>query len=798
MYPLLALILAAASGCHHESPVNPDQNTGVLEIIVGGLPDGAGADVRVDGPHGFSRIITASAMIAAASPGRYTVRANQVRNAGFTYAAVVSQVDTTLPPGDTIRLQLRYEVITGALAVRIRGLPGGVAASVRISGSGLSRVANSNVVLGDLPPGTYTVTIDSLNAGGTAFAGVGVSQVVIQASTEPTTLDVQFATVMASLILTPTGLPSGDPTASPGPSSGASPGSSTTARVQGPLQIDRMVPLGGKLLLPVGSYTITPSPVTIGSRFYTPVSRIVTRTLTSTAPDTFSVAYQEITTPINITIDNVVVTQAVQRRDNGIPLIAGKDALLRAFIRSDRRTSSRPLARARLFDGSSALAVLLLTPPDSGVPTVPLDEVLASTYRTRIPGNLIRPQLRIAVEVDPDSTLGEVQRNDNFWPAGAASRALTITQVPPFAVRFIPVRVDGVTGDISAQTMDRYLAVARNLWPLSEVSAEMRGTFVSSAGPLQSNDANGAWSILLSELRALRMLEAAPVGTHYYGVVHPPYTEGTFGLGVIGAPVAVGWDRGDVAATAAHEWGHNFGRLHAPCGNPPEVDASYPNIGASIGLTGWNAETDVSMPASAPDIMSYCTPAWISEYSYSYALTFRQNVSPASVMALPSVRKLAAPVDTGLLVWGRVANGNLIVEPAFGVMAPFSAPALQPTHTVELLDASGEVIGHHALRIEPVDHGHVNDGTFAVVIPLSGNRVGMLSAVRVRDVRSPLVAVTRHRERSAQLAVIQERNGSIGGFVRRNHATGGSVGADTAQETLIWSDGVSSTLVRTK
>src|SRR5690606_3724484 len=132
-----------------------------------------------------------------------------------------------------------------------------------------------------------------------------------------------------------------------------------------------------------------------------PTTRSATTTLGSTVRDTVSVAYQEVTTPINLTIDNVVVTQAVQRADNGVPLMTGRDALLRAFVRADRRTTLRPLARARIFDGNTAIATLLLTPPDSGVPTLPVDGQAGTTYRTRIPADLMRAQLRVSVEVDP-------------------------------------------------------------------------------------------------------------------------------------------------------------------------------------------------------------------------------------------------------------------------------------------------------------------------------------------------------------------------------------------------------------
>lgn len=768
------LTVLLLSACHERTPVDPGQLTGALAINVEGLPPGADADVRITGPSGFARTLTGSDLIAPVTPGRYTLRFNDVRSGGFTYATQPAQIDTTLLPGDTLRYRAQFSVATGALAVQIDGLPGGVPASVRISGNGLSRVANGSVIFGDLPPGTYAIAIDSVNAGGTAFKGTGAFQVLVMASTTPTTLAVHYDNVLGALLLTATGLP---------PEASAPTATRPTARLQGPLQVDRLGTVGEVLALPVGSYTITPQPVTVGTRLFTPATRSVTRTLTSGARDSLALAYQEVATPINITIDNVVVTQAVQRADNGIPLITGRDALLRAFIRADRRTTLRPLARARLFDGTVPIATLLLTPPDSGVPTVPLDGVLTSTYRTRIPADLMRPQLRISVEVDPDSTIGEAQRSDNFWPAGASPRALTVTTVPPFTVRFVPIVLDGATGDITSATQERYLAVARSLWPIAQVSADVRAAFTPSVASLQPTDANGAWNALLNELRALRTLDGAPAPTHYYGVVHPSYAEGMFGLALVGTPVAVGWDRKDVGTVAAHEWGHNFGRLHAPCGDPPNVDANYPNIGAATGLVGWNNAGDALQPANTPDIMSYCSPAWVSEYSYTRALTFRQNSTAGTARALT-----ATPGD-GLLVWGRVVNGTLVVEPAFHVDAPVTPRALAPTHLVELFDDAGQVLERYPIAAERVDHGRADDGHFAVVLPWAATYDSTLTTIRVQDVRSPIVATIGHRAGSAVMGLLQDaRTGAVRGFIRGTNVTP----RDTARMRVTWSDGVRS------
>lgn len=789
---LWAMFVGVMVACHERSLIDPDLFPAALAINIEGLPNGADADVRISGPSGFSRTLTSSDFIAPVVSGRYSLRIGDVRSGGFTYAASPAQIDITVQPGDTLRYRVRFEVATGALAVQISGLPGGVPASVRINGNGLSRVANGSVIFGDLPPGAYTVTVDSLNAGGTAFKGTSPAQVTVTASLIPSSLAVAYSNVQGVVLFSATGLPAGT---TPLPIE-----SRPVARMQGPLQVDRLVGFGELLALPVGNYTISPQPVTIGTRLFTPTSRSLTRTINSPVRDTIAIAFQEVTTPINLTIDNVVVTQAVQRADNGIPLVIGRDALLRAFVRADRRTTLRPLARARIYDGTTAIATLLLTPPDSGVPTVPVDAALGTTYRTRIPAELVRAQLRVSVEVDPDSTLGESQRSDNFWPTGGQPRPITATTVPTFAVRFVPISLNGAIGDITAAAQERYLAVARTLWPIAQVTSDVRAAFTSAAPALHPTDANGGWNTLLNELRALKTLDGAPATTHYYGVVHPSYAEGMFGLALVGTPVAVGWDRRDVGTIAAHEWGHNFGRTHAPCGDAPNVDGNYPHIGAAIGLVGWNSANDALQPANTPDIMSYCTPAWVSEYSYTRALTFRQGT-----IAGTSARPVTAVTGDGLLVWGRVVSGRLIVEPAFRVTAPITTPSATPTHVVELMGATGQVLVRFPFEAERVSdesprRGATSDLQFAVVIPWSTTVDSAIASIRVQDTRSPLVSVVRRRAANSPMALLQDmRTGAARGFIRGTDIT--SSAHNTAQQEskyrtrglrVLWSDGVRS------
>ena len=72
-------------------------------------------------------------------------------------------------------------------------------------------------------------------------------------------------------------------------------------------------------------------------------------------------------------------------------------------------------------------------------------------------------------------------------------------------------------------------------------------------------------------------------------------------------------------STSAHELGHAHGRAHAPCGNPFGVDESFPYSGGASGVPGYRLSAGTLFPDSV-DIMSYCSPTWISDYNYGALL----------------------------------------------------------------------------------------------------------------------------------------------------------------------------------
>jgi hypothetical protein len=708
-----------------------------LTLVVAGLPRGTGAGVQISGPSGFSRSVDSTTVLGDLLPGRYTVRAGEVRAQGVLWSASPSSFDAQLVAGDTLFAAISYAVSSGAVRLIISGLPSGAAASVRVLGpNGLQRFASSSVTFAELPPGEYTVVADSIQSGGTGWRGPVAQVVQVPASLTPVSVSVVYRRVSGRMVFIGSGTPAD---------------ARATARLQGPLLTDTLVSSGTVLELPVGSHVITPLPaLRSGStppRLYVPVLRAVTRALTDAAVDTVVVPYTPNAGPINLTLDNVMITQAVQRSDNGIPLVAGREALLRAFVVADREGLVPPRAVVRLYESSTLLGTLPMTPPGA-LPLVTREGLEGQAYTARLASDLVRNSLRVMVEIDPDSSIGEVQRGDNVWPSGGTPRALTTVSVPPFVVRFVPVVIAGRAPELSAGRVADMLNLARAMWPLASIDFDIRAPLVSAVASLHAADADGSWSTVLSELRALRVLDGAPAGMHYYGVVSPTYSNGVFGLGLVGSPTSVGWDRDDAAQVATHEWGHNFGRTHSPCGDPPGIDTFYPTVGGATASVGWDQRSNRIVSPLTSDIMGYCANAWVSEYTYTRALAFRQNTMSTRMTAT-----LAAPSQPQrlLLVAGYSRQGrvHLDVPRALGTTPPAHSTTMMmvhdasvaappgTTHRLELLDTAQHVMRRYWLVAEAMDH-EPDAQVFAAAVP----EIAGLRGIRVTHLRYALGAAT--------------------------------------------------------
>ncbi|MFL5521796.1 MAG: hypothetical protein ACJ8B6_12720 [Gemmatimonadales bacterium] len=501
--------------------------------------------------------------------------------------------------------------------------------------------------------------------------------------------------------------------------------------VTGPAGYSRRLTVAGNLddLLP-GTYTVAAAAVVVGGITFDPglASQSVQVAAGGTRPAA-TVAYGSGPTavPFDLFIDGMYVVQSVQSYGDTVPLVAGRDAVVRVFVRASASNNAAPAVRLRIYQGASATPAQTWTVAAArgAVPTTIREDSLAWSWNQLVPGTFLQPGARLIADVDPANAVPEVDEANNTFPTSGTARSLDVRTVSPFTIRFVPIRTAGnnATGNVSSANRAQFLATFGKLYPVATIASEVRAAVytTTTTDTLQSNNGNGAWGALLSEISALRVADGF-MG-HYYGVARAGYGSGIAGLGYVPGRTAIGWDRlpsGD--GVAAHELGHNLSLAHAPCGGAGDSDPGFPHAGGVSGIYGLDVATMALKQPSLTDLMGYCNNTWISDYHYLKAMNHRQANAAALVMSTRA--------EPGLLVWGRIVDGVVMLEPALEVTAPARLPSGRGTFALEALDASGLVLYAAAFDGEVVADQARDERHFAFVLPLA--RVGALARLQVR------------------------------------------------------------------
>jgi hypothetical protein len=178
--------------------VNYSITTGSIALAVTGLPDGAAASVTISGSGGYSRQLTATAMLAGLPPGSYQVSSGSVSDAGgHVYSPVpLAQVVNVVASETPKSVTALYALATGALEVAVTGLPAGLDAAVTVRGpGGYSRAVRRDTTLVGLFPGTYVVDATTVGSG-PAYAPAPPSQnAEVSAGLTPTRVEVTYTEV---------------------------------------------------------------------------------------------------------------------------------------------------------------------------------------------------------------------------------------------------------------------------------------------------------------------------------------------------------------------------------------------------------------------------------------------------------------------------------------------------------------------------------------------------------------------------------------------------------------------------
>jgi hypothetical protein len=141
-----------------------------------------------------------------------------------------------------------------------------------------------------------------------------------------------------------------------------------------------------------------------------------------------------------------------------------------------------------------------------------------------------------------------------------------------------------LTGNITAGNVDQFLDLTTRIHPLAiPATAEVLAPYTFGM-VLQWNDANHAWTELLSQIDAKRVAENP--SWYYYGVPATSYSSGVAGYGFVPGKAAVGWDSCRARPRSPPTNGPQLQPPPLPCGEPDGIDPNYPILDGTIGTMG--------------------------------------------------------------------------------------------------------------------------------------------------------------------------------------------------------------------
>jgi hypothetical protein len=636
----------------------------------------------------------------------------------------------------------------GTLSVTIQGLPSGAAAAVSVSGpGGYSQSLTSSQTFTGVAPGVYTVTASDVTIGAAPYQASPSSQTVtvLQSGSRGTAF-ITYTTPTGAVALTISGL---------GTSSNA------LVTVTGPGSYNQSVSSSRTLSgLTPGAYTIDAQNVTgvsCGSTFNaSPATQNVTVTAGATA--TRTVSYSPTASGlVNLCVDGMYLTQSAQNYAGTVPLVQNRNGLLRIFAVADQANNLTPVVQVRFYNGATLQSTVNLPPPTgmTGVPTAPDESALSKSWNYPVPGSMIQPGLRIEAEVNPSPSIPENNTGDNvFGPATPVIKA-----VPTLDVTFVPVIQTGipigrrVAGNVTTGNAASFLQVTKDMHPIDTYNAVIHAPMITETfDTLQADNGNSAWATILGQIDMMQATEGS--SRYYYGVAKVSYTSGVAGVAFVNTPLqphraALGWDylpSGSIVA--AHELGHNWGRNHAPCGGPSGIDPNYPRADGTTGGYGYDMDSNSVEPPTSTDIMGYCNPKWISEYTYSAVLNY---LSPVGPMVQGSTA-----VQPCLLVWGHIRNGEPVLEPAFQVNTRPSLPAQAGPYSLEGRASDGSPVFSLSFAPSEIADAPGSQQNFVFAVPLPAARASRLTSLHLHGNGRPAILAATTAVTGAQAATQSE------------------------------------------
>jgi hypothetical protein len=519
-------------------------------------------------------------------------------------------------------------------------------------------------------------------------------------------------------------------------------------------------------------------------------------------------------------LDAVEVTQEIQDLAHSVPLVAGKQTIVRAYLRyapaavavhGELRVARTPIGPWQTI---SSLGPAQLDPSRSGATPAQL-----GSRRADLGFSL---NFRIPADLTAAGTLwlrmGPVRRASGTpLPslAGLPVHTVTFQQAVPLRMRLVRFRYamgnPAVIHEPSATDVALIGSWLRRAYPITRLDMTTTTVTAMPAPPFDAAQINAQ----LIALRAVDVSTGTDARTHYYGMVADsgffmrglasgiPQTPqpGTVAAGPTG-PSTFGWDTDGSYGDwyGGHELGHTLGRFHAEfCGAVGGAPYPFPNgqlsdtdeafVGIDVGDPALGLPMRLLRGTTSHDVMSYCDNEWLSSFTYRgmYDRLVAEDALPAGPGAPAGAEAMtggrgAAPSRMRVIAALNLSRGTGSITSVLPAAGAGDAPAggtgaggtaAGGTVTVRVRDAGGAILDEHPAGFQRSVCEDPDDDVTGVV-----------------DVLVPAVAGAATVEVLVDGDVVDSHpvggEAAVGGLVHAERAAAGPGGAAGGELTLRW------------
>ena len=398
--------------------------------------------------------------------------------------------------------------------------------------------------------------------------------------------------------------------------------------------------------------------------------------------------------------------------DAALRLTRGKPAAVRVSVLGTLAGRSSPAVTLAATSSTGAnLGSLVLNGPAT-LPTAKNTYSFDGNFSAALPASWIQPGLQVRVTaVGNDGT----QVSQQATPAVSSAAKIHLVLVPlttndgtsvlpdPEVIRAAMVRVyPYAAGDITITKR-----AALNVGGSSAVDSWWADTLPKIEAARYQEDSSAFYYGFASQMSASRTAGLAYISDRTTGNSNPS----ALGLDATATRTASTDAFGNAwpewLTTMIHEIGHNHALQHVACGSPTNTATDYPyangdlgaqplynsNYGATIGQLGQPAYASGGATKQMKDVMSYCSGAWFSDYSYARIQQFLENRNSATLRGASVAASVLAAENGYLTISGRITANGVQLQPAVASATARSNTAnSSATYSLRIVTASGTTI----------------------------------------------------------------------------------------------------------